>query len=36
MFLLGGEIVEIDRTDVIFSGSPRSERTRDYVKGVFG
>lgn len=36
MFLLDGEIVEIDRTDVIFSRSPKSERTRDYVSGVFG
>ena len=36
MFLWDGEIVEIDRTEVIFSGTPRSERTRDYVSGVFG
>jgi phosphate transport system ATP-binding protein len=36
MFLLHGEIVEIDRTEVIFSDSPRSHRTRDYVRGVFG
>ena len=36
MFLWDGEIVEIDRTEVIFSGQPRSERTRDYVNGVFG
>jgi ABC-type phosphate transport system ATPase subunit len=36
MFLWDGEIVEIDRTDVIFSGQPKSERTRDYVRGVFG
>jgi phosphate transport system ATP-binding protein len=36
MFLWDGEIVEIDRTEVIFSASPRSERTRDYVSGVFG
>ena len=36
MFLLDGEIVEIDRTDVIFSRSPKSERTRDYVSGAFG
>jgi phosphate transport system ATP-binding protein len=36
MFLWEGEIVEIDRTEVIFSGSPRSQRTRDYVSGVFG
>ena len=36
MFLWDGEIVEIDRTDVIFSASPKSEKTRDYVRGVFG
>jgi phosphate transport system ATP-binding protein len=36
MFLLDGEVVEIDDTDVIFSGSPRSHRTRDYVRGIFG
>jgi phosphate transport system ATP-binding protein len=36
MFLWEGEIEEIDRTEVIFSGSPRSPRTRDYVTGVFG
>jgi phosphate transport system ATP-binding protein len=36
MFLWDGEIVEIDRTEVIFSASPKSERTRDYVSGVFG
>lgn len=36
MFLWDGEIVEIDRSEVIFSGQPRSERTRDYVSGVFG
>jgi phosphate transport system ATP-binding protein len=36
MFLWAGEVVELDRSDVIFSGSPRSQRTRDYVSGVFG
>lgn len=36
MFLWNGEIVEIGPTDVIFSGTPRSQRTRDYVSGVFG
>jgi phosphate transport system ATP-binding protein len=36
MFLWDGEIVEIDDTEAIFSGSPKSERTRDYVSGVFG
>jgi phosphate transport system ATP-binding protein len=36
MFLWEGEIEEIDRTEVIFSSSPKSQRTRDYVRGVFG
>jgi phosphate transport system ATP-binding protein len=36
MFLWNGDVVEIDRTDVIFSDAPRSEKTRDYVRGVFG
>jgi phosphate transport system ATP-binding protein len=36
MFLWDGEIVEIDRTEAIFSDSPKSHRTRDYVRGVFG
>lgn len=36
MFLWDGEVVEIDKSEVIFSGSPRSQRTRDYVSGVFG
>jgi len=36
MFLWDGEVVEIDRTEVIFSSAPKSQRTRDYVRGVFG
>ncbi len=36
MFLWNGEIVELDTTEVIFSGRARSERTRDYVEGIFG
>jgi phosphate transport system ATP-binding protein len=36
MFLWDGEVIEIDRTDVIFSDAARSQRTRDYVRGVFG
>ena len=36
MFLWDGEIVEIDRTEAIFSDAPKSDRTRDYVRGVFG
>jgi phosphate transport system ATP-binding protein len=33
MFLLDGELVELDRTEVIFSAAARSQRTRDYVAG---
>jgi len=36
MFLWDGEVVEIDKSDVIFSDAPKSRRTRDYVSGVFG
>jgi phosphate transport system ATP-binding protein len=36
MFLLEGDIVELDATEVVFSGEARSEKTRDYVNGVFG
>jgi phosphate transport system ATP-binding protein len=36
MFLWDGEIVELDSTDVIFSGRPRSHKTLEYVSGIFG
>jgi len=36
MFLLEGEIVEMDDSEVIFSGEARNAKTRDYVNGVFG
>jgi len=36
MFLWNGEIVELDRTEVLFSHQPKSHRTRDYIAGVFG
>jgi phosphate transport system ATP-binding protein len=36
MFLFNGEIVELDRTEAIFSGRTKDPRTRDYVRGVFG
>ena len=36
MFLWNGEIVELDTTERMFSGQPRSTRTRDYVEGIFG
>jgi phosphate transport system ATP-binding protein len=36
MFLLEGEIVELDDSEVVFSGEAKSAKTRDYVNGVFG
>jgi phosphate transport system ATP-binding protein len=36
LFLLEGDAVEIDRTEVIFSSQAKDQRTRDYVSGVFG
>jgi phosphate transport system ATP-binding protein len=36
MFLLEGEIVELDDSEVVFSGEAKSQKTRDYVNGVFG
>lgn len=36
MFLWKGEIVELDRSDVVFSSSPSDRRTFDYVHGVIG
>ncbi len=36
MFLWKGEIVELDRTDVIFSDKPANRQTYEYVNGIFG
>ncbi len=36
MFLFQGEIVEMDRTDIIFSDHPAQQKTYDYVNGIFG
>jgi phosphate transport system ATP-binding protein len=36
LFLWNGELVELDRTEVIFSEHPRERRTYEYVNGVFG
>ncbi len=36
MFLWDGEIVELDRTEVIFSGHPGNRKTLEYVSGIFG
>jgi phosphate transport system ATP-binding protein len=36
MFLWNGDIVELDKTEVIFSDTPKSRKTYDYVNGTFG
>lgn len=36
MFLWNGEIIELDRSDVIFGPAPKDRRTHDYVNGIFG
>ncbi len=36
MFLLSGDIVELDRNDVIFSDNPANQKTGDYVNGIYG
>jgi phosphate transport system ATP-binding protein len=35
-FLNAGELVEMDRNEVIFSDEPRRRETYDYVNGIFG
>jgi phosphate transport system ATP-binding protein len=36
MFLWNGQIVELDRSDVIFSDKPAIRQTYEYVNGIFG
>jgi len=36
MFLFKGDLIEVDRTEVIFSDKPGNPMTRDYVSGTFG
>ena len=36
MFFWNGKIVELDKTDVIFSEKPADRRTYEYVNGIFG
>ena len=36
MFLWNGEIVELDRSEVIFSEHPSNRKTYEYVHGIFG
>lgn len=35
-FMLNGDLIEIDNTDVIFSENPTEQATYDYVNGTFG
>jgi phosphate transport system ATP-binding protein len=35
-FLLNGELVEVGRTEVIFSDNPANRKTYEYVNGIFG
>ncbi len=35
-FFLNGDLLEIDRTDVIFSDNPAHRQTYEYVTGIFG
>ncbi len=35
-FLLNGELVELGRTEVIFSDTPGNRKTYEYVNGIFG
>jgi phosphate transport system ATP-binding protein len=36
MFLWNGEIVEMGTNDVVFSDRPQSQKTYEYVNGIFG
>jgi phosphate transport system ATP-binding protein len=36
MFMWNGEVVELGTNDVVFSDSPRSRKTYEYVNGIFG
>ena len=36
MFLWNGELIELDRTEVIFSDHPARQQTYDYINGIFG
>jgi phosphate transport system ATP-binding protein len=35
-FIMDGELIELDRTETIFSDSPASRKTYEYVNGIFG
>ena len=35
-FFLNGECVEVNRTETLFSGGARDQRTQDYLEGRYG
>ncbi len=35
-FIMNGDLIEVNTSDVIFSDSPASQKTYDYVNGIFG
>lgn len=35
-FIFNGDLVEVDSTDIIFSDTPASRKTYEYVNGIFG
>ncbi len=36
MFLWNGDVIEVDRNEVMFSETPADRRTLDYINGIFG
>jgi phosphate transport system ATP-binding protein len=36
MFLWNGEIIELDRNEIVFSSKPNNPKTLDYINGIFG
>ena len=36
MFLLNGNLVEVDSTEKMFSGNAKETKTNEFVSGVFG
>lgn len=36
MFLLNGDLIEVDSNEIIFSHNPKSKQTFDYINGLFG
>jgi len=36
MFLLNGDLIEVDETEKIFSGNAKETKTNEFVSGAFG